>query len=400
MRSDFIGAIILILFISGTGSVSSESGYTSPTLQILSGSSHQPVFLSAQSILVPVTKSTNNQSDLPVNLSSILFSGNNKSESSGEEITTRTDNTWPSPVILSLYPPSILAGSRSSNLTIDGNYFIPDTQVYWDASENTAQYLSPYQMTTEIPDSLLTIPGSHYIWVNNPSPYGNKSNIIQYNILDSGRTFPLAFHPSVVQNIRGRLGKAGIFVQNLSKGLKDFNITLEKDTDAPFSFYYADFPAWIASPRIRIMDANRLIITGEYVQHQTGDEPYGTGLVNISIKGNKAGLGYLHCTLNEARADDYTQYGDGYIALPVSIGELVAIINPAGGTHPLPSDPDADGMFEDVNGNTRLDFGDIILFAENIEFIARNEPIWLFDYDQNNNINYNDVINLFDRMNM
>ena len=80
---------------------------------------------------------------------------------------------------------------------------------------------------------------------------------------------------------------------------------------------------------------------------------------------------------------EYSQRGQ----LPVAV---------AGASLP-PTDPDFDGLFEDVNGNRRLDFADVVLYFERMGWIDENEP-WWFDYNDNDRIDFADVVWLFNRL--
>jgi PKD repeat protein len=61
----------------------------------------------------------------------------------------------------------------------------------------------------------------------------------------------------------------------------------------------------------------------------------------------------------------------------------------------LPTDPDNDKSFEDVGGNGRMDYDDVVNYYQNMDWISGNEPIVLFDYNENGRIDYNDLILLY-----
>jgi PKD repeat protein len=57
----------------------------------------------------------------------------------------------------------------------------------------------------------------------------------------------------------------------------------------------------------------------------------------------------------------------------------------------------SDGHCEDINGNGRLDFGDLLSYFDNMEWIEDgNEPVELFDYNGNKRIDFGDLTLLFD----
>jgi chitinase len=61
----------------------------------------------------------------------------------------------------------------------------------------------------------------------------------------------------------------------------------------------------------------------------------------------------------------------------------------------LPTDTDNDGLYEDLNGNGRLDFADVVLFFDQMDWITANEPLTAFDINGNSRIDFNDIVLLF-----
>ena len=64
----------------------------------------------------------------------------------------------------------------------------------------------------------------------------------------------------------------------------------------------------------------------------------------------------------------------------------------------LPTDPNGDGLYEDVNGNGRTDFADVVLYFNQMTWIAGNEPLAAFDYNGNGRIDFADVVWLFNNL--
>lgn len=60
-----------------------------------------------------------------------------------------------------------------------------------------------------------------------------------------------------------------------------------------------------------------------------------------------------------------------------------------------PTDPDFDGVFDDVNGNQRRDFADVVALFNQLDWIGANEPAARFDFNRNNRIDFADVVTLF-----
>ena len=63
-----------------------------------------------------------------------------------------------------------------------------------------------------------------------------------------------------------------------------------------------------------------------------------------------------------------------------------------------PRDLNSDSLYEDVNGNGRKDFADIVLFFNQMSWVAANEPVPAFDYNANGRIDFADVVWLFNHL--
>jgi len=63
-----------------------------------------------------------------------------------------------------------------------------------------------------------------------------------------------------------------------------------------------------------------------------------------------------------------------------------------------PTDLNNDGIYEDVNGNGRADFADVVLFFNQMAWIAANEPVSALDYNGNSRIDFADVVWLFNHL--
>jgi TolB protein len=63
-----------------------------------------------------------------------------------------------------------------------------------------------------------------------------------------------------------------------------------------------------------------------------------------------------------------------------------------------PTDTDGDGVYDDVNGNGRADFADVVLYFDALDWIADSEPIGAFDCNGNDRIDFADVTWLFNNL--
>ena len=68
-----------------------------------------------------------------------------------------------------------------------------------------------------------------------------------------------------------------------------------------------------------------------------------------------------------------------------------------GGTT-TPTDTNGDGLYDDVNGNGRKDFADMVLYFNQMDWIDANEPVSAFDFNGNGGIDFADVVWLFNHL--
>ncbi len=75
-------------------------------------------------------------------------------------------------------------------------------------------------------------------------------------------------------------------------------------------------------------------------------------------------------------------------------------VKPFPGQSNDPTDPDGDFLYEDINGNGRLDYDDVVLYYENMQWIRDQDDVGIepYDYNQNGRIDYDDVVLLYQEL--
>ncbi len=100
--------------------------------------------------------------------------------------------------------------------------------------------------------------------------------------------------------------------------------------------------------------------------------------------------------------------GDGFCDIPLQIAEQNVDYSPLSanstptpgvvtvpGAAGVPTDTNGDGLYDDVNGNGRKDFADVVFYFNQMTWIEANEPIAAFDCNGNGRIDFADVTRLF-----
>jgi hypothetical protein len=79
----------------------------------------------------------------------------------------------------------------------------------------------------------------------------------------------------------------------------------------------------------------------------------------------------------------------------------LAITGPSsvGSADASPTDPDGDGLYEDVNGNGRVDYEDVQLLFDELDSNTVTSNARAFDFNQNGRLDFDDIVTLFGEVN-
>jgi PKD repeat protein len=135
---------------------------------------------------------------------------------------------------------------------------------------------------------------------------------------------------------------------------------------------------------LKAVDINNVVKPGD-----TNSE-----LAVLVIEGISTGDAALNIEVKELDDD----HGNPIFA-DIKPGRVVVLLSPL----PLPAqreprDLDGDGLFEDLNGNGRLDFADVVLFFKHKDFIEVNWGASLTDFNGNGRLDFDDIVKLFKRV--
>jgi len=72
--------------------------------------------------------------------------------------------------------------------------------------------------------------------------------------------------------------------------------------------------------------------------------------------------------------------------------------NPSGGYFLPPTDPNGDGLYEDLDGNGWIGFNDVVVYFNNLDAIdsGLHGQVTLFDFDGNGWAGFNDIVLLYE----
>jgi len=111
-------------------------------------------------------------------------------------------------------------------------------------------------------------------------------------------------------------------------------------------------------------------------------------LATITVKPNFVANGSLNISVN--RLDDDNGYPIDVVIenATITVFEALPSYNP-------PTDPDGDGLYEDINGNGLVDFDDVAEFFQHFEWIEENWPPDIVDFNGNGLLDFDDIVELF-----
>jgi secreted PhoX family phosphatase len=116
-------------------------------------------------------------------------------------------------------------------------------------------------------------------------------------------------------------------------------------------------------------------------------------LATVTLTGTGAGV----TDLDTAGALD----DDAGQSIDVEARSGLAITGPPsiGTGDTTPKDPDGDGLYEDVNGNGRVDYEDVVLLFNNLDSNNVSSNVRAFDFNQNDRLDFDDINTLYQEVN-
>ncbi len=89
----------------------------------------------------------------------------------------------PVPVLTSLSPGTVSAGSADFTLTLNGSNFLATSTVQFGATTLTSTLISSSQLQVTVPASAIASPGTVQVTVVNPAPNGGTSNALAFDVI-------------------------------------------------------------------------------------------------------------------------------------------------------------------------------------------------------------------------
>ena len=284
------------------------------------------------------------------------------------------------------------ATSNKGNITFDGvNYSLPE-----DISIAQGNYSATYSpesgyefknWSTEGNVSVLA-PDSQATTVT-VSCGGTLRAIYKQKLQSS-----VSFDPSESHIYVGSTTTVNITLDTTPDGLSGCNLTVSLSNATIAEIVSVSFPSWATLHDNSALPADSVWMKSADLTDQIKSGATNITLGTLTIRGDNEGTSDVTITVTKMDDDDGNPINPNKISGQI---EVIGVVPLPGYTIP-PTDPDGDGLFEDINGNGSLDFNDVVVFFKNLEWVEDNEPIDCFDFNGNGNIDFDDIVKLFNEV--
>lgn len=182
-----------------------------------------------------------------------------------------------------------------------------------------------------------------------------------------------------------------IYLEIAEFGLSGYNMSVFFDDTGAANFTTVNFPSWALNQSFSTLPAPIINVKAADLDDEV--TPGNTDILMLSF--DTTGRNEMATTINISINKMSTDDGGDLVAYVIPGEVTVVRLLPIPGESLLPTDPDGDQLYWDLNGNGDIDFNDVVLYFHYMWWIELYEPIVLFDYNGNGNIDFNDLVLLY-----
>ncbi len=204
----------------------------------------------------------------------------------------------------------------------------------------------------------------------------------------------VSFKPPVINITSNFTNTMNVTLDTAPNGLSGYNITISLSNANTAEITSVKFLDWATLHSNSSLPDDSLWIKAADLDDQIKSGAMNITLATLTIRGDKPGTSNICTAVKKMNDDNGNSINPNTIPgtiVVTSVTPLPDHINP-------PTDPDGDGLYEDINGNGMIDFDDIVQFFKYMEWIENNEPIHCFDFNKNDHIDFDDIVKLFEEI--
>ncbi|NLX48300.1 MAG: PKD domain-containing protein [Methanospirillum sp.] len=250
--------------------------------------------------------------------------------------------------------------------------------------------VSPTAITCELPLPLMADPGAWDVVVTEP---GGESASLPggFTLLSAG---PTLFTGDVLDAVVGEPVTVPVVLSSVPGGLSGYQVTVTLANASVAGITGVDFPAWATLAASSDLPAASIVLKAVDLSRQVPVGATNVTLATLTVAVRSPGSTAILVTPDPAfGVQDPSGNPYSLATLPGTLAVAPVLVVPGGAGAPV--DTDGDGLLDDVNGNSRKDFADVVLYFNQMAWIAGNELLAPFDFNGNGRIDFADVTWLF-----
>ncbi|TAJ44612.1 PKD domain-containing protein [Methanofollis fontis] len=260
----------------------------------------------------------------------------------------------------------------------------------WTFGDNTTS-------TAQHPAHTYTAPGTYTVDLTATNAAGNdtetKSGYITVTASPAENT--LSFDPAISEVAIGATSNITVVLSSVPDGLAGYNITVALSDPSVGEIVGICYPTWANMPMNSNLPTDAVYVQAVDLGGSVGSGATDVALCTLTVRGDAPGTTNL--TITATKVDDTIggRYEVTVTDATLTVQNILPFPNPAGGYFPPPTDPDGDGLYEDLDGNGFIGFNDVVIYYQNMNFIESKQPLAAFDYDGSGFVGFNDVVILY-----
>jgi len=189
---------------------------------------------------------------------------------------------------------------------------------------------------------------------------------------------------------------AELSLSNAPDGLAGFDVTVSVDDTSVATVAgvtMADaFPSDVSEVSVAD-DGSSVSIAASDIEDTVQNGASDVALATLSLGLNAEGETGATLSVDALDADD-----GSVIDATTDTGVLTVATVGRIGDSDVPTDPDGDGLYEDLNGNGELDYDDVVVFFEHRDDGTVQNNADAFDFNENGRVDFDDINTLFDEL--
>ncbi|WP_226021757.1 cellulase family glycosylhydrolase [Halomicrobium salinisoli] len=136
-------------------------------------------------------------------------------------------------------------------------------------------------------------------------------------------------------------------------------------------------------------DGSSVTLSGADLSESVESGATNVVLATVTLAGREAGQTEVTVDVGSLQNNAGSEVPVETGRAPLSVADMQAILDE------MPTDPDGDGLYEDLNGNGEVDYQDVVTYFNNMDEPAMTNNVAAYDYNGNGEIDFADLVELF-----